>query len=49
MKYQQHEKGHNKKMISFDKGTTLRGPEKEEDHHEIPTTEGLEEEKEDQS
>jgi hypothetical protein len=47
MKYQ-HEEGYKKKRISFERRTTLRKPEREKDHYEIPTTRRPNEE-EDQS
>jgi hypothetical protein len=39
IKYQ-HEEGYKKKRISFERGTTLRELEREEDFCEIPTTRG---------
>jgi hypothetical protein len=48
VKYQQHEEGHRKKNIGFERETTSGGPKKEEDHCETPTIGGLKEE-EDQS
>jgi hypothetical protein len=40
MKYQQHEEGYRKKKISLERGITLREPEREKDHCEIPTIGG---------
>jgi len=41
MKYQQHEQGYRKKKISLERGITLREPEREKDHCEIPTIGGV--------